>query len=221
MLSMNNIIMPKDGSPAITPTKDMPLGIYYLTIVKKNELGEGMIFSTFGEMLNALQNKCITIHSIVGISSNAFLNKTSVKKNEIIVATAGRFIFNNVLPKDFALVKTIMNIPMGEDARKTISQINVSKLESGITKSEIGKIINQIYAKYDNIITSKISDEIKNLGFKYGTKSGTTFSIFDFPKYTEKNSYIGEGIKKVLVLRDQCEEGLLTDDERYTRVVDV
>jgi DNA-directed RNA polymerase subunit beta' len=167
-------------------------------------------------------SKSVEPQQIIAITSNAFVSKSGVSKNKIILTTPGRALFNEILPNDYKLLKAIKVLDSESDFRAIASEIydDVVNTDKGITKSEIGKIINEIYAKYDNVVTSKTADAIKNLGFEYATESGISFSVFDFPKYTNKYEYIDEAKERINLLEKQFHKGLLTDDERYIRVIE-
>jgi DNA-directed RNA polymerase subunit beta' len=222
VLSINNLIIPKDGKPAINPTIDMPLGIFYATSIRKNKLGEGIAFSSVDEIEAALVNNHVELQTIIAISSNIYPHKKNVAKNKIIVTTVGRTLFNNILPEEYDLLKPIKVLDYGSDYHEAINNVTNDYIgtDLGLNKSDIGKVISGLYVKYGNIETAKVADSIKDFGFKYATQSGITFSIFDFPKYTNKYEYISAAKEKILTLEKQYKKGLLTDDERYIRVID-
>ncbi|GMO15512.1 MAG: DNA-directed RNA polymerase subunit beta' [Mycoplasmoidaceae bacterium] len=217
ILSINNLITPKDGKPTISPTIDIPLGIFYLTSARQlKEFPDVIAFSSLEEIKSALLANKLSVQSIIAVSSNMYSEK-KLGSNKIILTTAGRVLFNAIMPNDYKLIKPIQVLDVDQDFRSVAQKIPA---DDGITKSEIGKIIGDIYEKYGNIIAAEIADKIKDIGFEYATKSGITFSVFDFPKYEAKEKYIESAKEKINTLEKQFKKGLLTNDERYLRVIE-
>jgi DNA-directed RNA polymerase subunit beta' len=226
MLASWNILGPKDGKPVITPTQDIVLGNYYLTMERKNSKGEGLIFYSVDEAIRFYESSHVDLHSIVGISTKAFPNKIFPNAG-IIVTTIGKIIFNNILPDDMYYVNNpekigisdISDIVMsGNSVREFIQNRDVLP---ALSKKHLSKIADYLYKNYPLHIVPKTMDAIKDLGFKYSTKSGITVSAFDVPSYSEKYRYFDDADKSVERLLHQFSKGLLTDDERYSSVVKI
>lgn len=224
ILASWHILGPKDGKPIITPTQDMVLGNYYLTMEKKGEKGEGVLFSSVNEAKLVYQLKKVHLHSIVGIPTSVFPKKKFPKEG-ILITTVGKIIFNDLLPEDMPYLNDANNfgilnendiVPFGENYRKVIHD---KKTYGAFTKKTLSEIVNMLYENYELWVVPKIMDKIKDIGFEYSTKSSTTVSAFDVPDYTKKNEYFEEADKKVEKLKKQYQKGLLTDDERYRSVV--
>ncbi|WP_033159663.1 DNA-directed RNA polymerase subunit beta' [Mycoplasmoides alvi] len=224
MLASWHILGPKDGKPVVTPTQDMVLGIYYLTTENHNQKNEGMIFGSIRELLNAYDNDLVHVHSIIGISTKAFPKK-SFSAEGILITTVGKVILNAILPEEMIYLDNPMNfnsidsnniILPGEDPRKAIKE---RKLYKAFDKKALSKIIDLIYKDYALSMVAPTLDKIKSLGFKYSTLSSTTVSVFDIPSYDKKWEYFTEADKQINELKYQYQKGLLTDDERYVRVV--
>lgn len=226
LLASWHILGPKDGKPVITPTQDMILGIYYLTIERKGAKGEGIIFRSFDELYNAYIMKKIDLHAIIGINSKIFPNKRFAQDG-ILITTPGKLILNNVLPDDMTYLNHLNKIDdlvcndvysYHDDIRQIIKDWKTSK---PFNKKTIQSIINRLYNNYSIGIVPKIMDAIKALGFEYSTKSSTTVSAFDLPRYNAKYDYFKDADAEVAELKRLFNKGLLTDDERYKKVVEV
>jgi DNA-directed RNA polymerase subunit beta' len=227
MLATKNIITPKDGRPTITPTIDMLVGVYYLTTERNNGKGEGIIFSTISEVIRAYEDDIVAFDAIVGISSNNYTNK-QIPANKIVVTTVGKIIFNSILPNDFTFVNNGQKLfglasndflPENTNIADFIKESYI--LKESISKKELNQIIFQLFKTYDYNIVAKTADAIKEIGFKYATKSGISFSYFDLPKNIDdkKDESISAALQDVKKYKNQYRNGLLTDDERYLRVI--
>ena len=222
LLASWHILGPKDAKPIITPTQDMVLGHYYLSIEDKQKQGTGIIFSSISEVKVALANKAIHIHSVIGIHTDNFKNK-KLPKEGVLITTPGKILLNEVLPDNFPYINCAnANTPesdivsAGNDVRKVIEERPISEPHS---KKVLSTIVDILYKNYPIEIVPETMDKIKYLGFHYSTISSTTISVFDVPKYDKKYEYFKEGDKQVLRLKQQFKKGLLTDDERYQRIV--
>jgi DNA-directed RNA polymerase subunit beta' len=203
MLSVNNILAPKDGTPITTPSQDMVLGSYYLTIeAQEGVRGTGMVFKDFNELLLAYFNKAVDLHALVKMR-RVYEDGTSC----IIESTVGRFIFNEGVPQDLGFV----------DREKDPSGLEVDFL---VDKKSLGKIINKCFIRHGNTITAELLDYIKALGFKFSTIAGITVAVSDMDVPKEKEIYIGEAEKKVDKYEKAYRRGLISDEERYERVIE-
>ena len=203
MLSVNNILAPKDGTPITTPSQDMVLGCYYLTIeAQGGEKGTGTIFKDFNELLLAYQNNAVELHSLVKM-------RVVLKdgRKSIVESTVGRFIFNENIPQDLGFVNREED-PFG---------LEVDFL---VDKKSLGKIIDKCFRKHGNTETSVMLDHIKSLGFKYSTRGGITVAVADMKIPEEKKTHIKEAEEKVDKYEKAYRRGLISNDERYERVIE-
>ncbi len=202
MLSTNNILAPKDGSPITTPTQDMVLGSYYLTIKVAGECGEGMVFSSFEEMLMAYENRIIGLHATVKVR----LKRSEYDSGNLVESTVGRFIFNENIPQDLGFV----------DRSKDPFNLEIDTL---VDKKFLGKIIDRCFRKHGNTVTAMMLDHIKSLGFKFSTRGAITISVSDMKIPESKERLISEAEEKVDKYKKAYRRGLISDEERYESVI--
>ncbi len=205
MLSANNLLKPQDGFPVTVPSQDMVLGSYYLTIERPEE-GVGKIFSNMDEVLLALNEKVIGIHSPIKMRITKEID--GEMRTGIIDCTAGRLIFNERIPQDLGFVD--------RTNPETMFDLEISFL---VTKKELGKIINKAISKHGFTKTAELLDDLKALGFKYSTKGAMTISVSDMVIPEEKYEYIRETEKVVADIEKKYQKGFITDDERYRLVI--
>lgn len=203
MLSTNNILAPKDGKPITTPTQDMVLGSYYLTVEQEGVKGEGSIFKDYDEMLLAYENGAVSLHAKVKVR-----RKDEKGKSLLIESTVGRFIFNESIPQDLGFVN--------RDNDKYSLEVDTL-----VDKKMLGKIVDKCYRKYGNVKTAEVLDNIKNKGFKFSTKGAVTVSIEDIVVPDEKPKLIEEAEEQVDKYERAYRRGLISDEERYERVIEV
>uniref|UniRef100_UPI0027D905BE DNA-directed RNA polymerase subunit beta' n=1 Tax=[Mycoplasma] testudinis TaxID=33924 RepID=UPI0027D905BE len=227
MLASWHILGPKDGKPVVTPTQDMVLGNYYLTTESRGQVGEGSIFASVQEAFNAYEANRAHVHALVGISTKAFPKKEFPKEG-ILITTVGKILLNGIMPADMIYLEDPNNFGAGVDIQNIVGHgedpMKVLKnrtLYKAFDKKAVAKIIDILYKRYAIENVPPILDKIKELGFKYSTLSSTTVSAFDIPSYSSKWNYFKEVDEKVAVLKQQYQKGLLTDDERYVRVVEL
>ena len=241
MLASNNILNPKDGKPIVTPSQDMVLGNYYLTLEKEGDIGEGTVFSRVDEVTIAYENKMITLHSRIAIRGSALGNAplTEEQKNGYLLTTYGKLYFNSILPEEFAFLNepTLKNlqkqvdpvtgeeryitpdkyfVPKGTNIREHIKN---QPLVSPFKKGFLSDIISEVFNVYKINETSKMLDKLKNLGFKFSTQAGITVSASDVKVYSKKQEEVENTQSIVDELYLQYEMGLLTDYERYKLVI--
>ena len=231
MLGSNNILHPKSGDPIVTPSQDMVLGNYYITMEKAGEPGEGRVFKDSNEALMAYERREITLHTRIAIPVNSFKYKlfTENQKGKYLVTTVGKIKFNEILPDSFAYIN--------EPTQDNISNITPSKyfLEKGtnipeaiaamdlvkpFAKGTLEKIIAQVFKRYKTTETSTMLDNLKDLGFKYSTISGITVSMADVEISKKKPEIVAEAQKVVDKINKQYKRGLITEEERFTKVID-
>jgi DNA-directed RNA polymerase subunit beta' len=209
MLSVNNILAPKDGSPITTPTQDMILGSYYLThpgVEERNtkaEKGDGKIFTDFDEMLMAYRNGVVGLHAKVKV--RMFLEGD--ERGKLVESTVGRFIFNEKIPQDMGYVD--------READKYALEIDFL-----CDKKRLTQIIDKCYRKHGNTRTAILLDYIKETGFHYSTIGAITISVSDMEIPEAKAGILAEAEKKVEKYESAYRRGLMSDNERYERVID-
>ncbi len=206
MLSVNNILKPQDGKPVVVPTQDMILGSYYLTIVMPGSKGEGKYFSSYDEALMAYQNGVIALQSKVHVRVEKVVDG-EVRKG-IIETTVGKLIINEAIPQDLGF------IDRSDPNNEFILEIN-----DVIDKKFLGKIVDKCFRVHGPTQTVEMLDRIKALGYKYSTKGAITVSVSDMAIPSAKDEILAEAQKKVDVIDKQYKRGLISNDERYERVI--
>ncbi len=202
MLSVNNILAPKDGSPITTPTQDMVLGSYYLTIKVDGEPGEGMVFSNFNEMLMAYENKVVGLHATVKVR----VRRSPEDLGKLVESTVGRFIFNENIPQNLGFVD------------RSDDSYNL-EIDTLVDKKFLGKIIDRCFRTHGNTVTAMMLDHIKSLGFKFSTRGAITISVSDMKIPKAKERLISEAEEKVDRYKKAYRRGLISDEERYESVI--
>ena len=231
MLGANNILSPKNGEPIVTPSQDMILGNYYLTLEKAGEPGEGRVFKDSNDAIMAYQRGEITLHTRIALRVNSFRHKIFPDKymDKYLVTTPGKLIFNDVFPDTFQYVndgseENVKNITPAKyfiDKGKNITEeIKKMPLTKALNKGPIADLIAQIYKRYHTTETSVMLDAIKDLGFKYSTLSGISISIDDVQESKIKKEVIEKSQAKVDEITKQFRRGLITDKERHDRVIE-
>jgi len=187
MLASNNIFSPSDGRPIVTPTQDIVLGTYYLTQERAKLKGEGRIFADKSEAELAFYDREIEMHAKI---------KVRIKK-EIINTTAGRLLFNDILPE---------GTPFVNDA---------------LDKKKLSDVVANCYKLFGHDATVKVLDDIKSLGFEHATLAGISISVDDLAIPEGKKKVIASSKKEVNVVEDQYKKGIITERERYNKIVDI
>ena len=232
MLAAQNILNPKDGKPVVTPSQDMVLGNYYLTLETPGAIGEGTVFNDTNEALLAYANGYVHLHTRIAVYTGSLDNErfTEEQRKQLLVTTVGKLIFNEILPKSFPYINepTLENlekqtpkrffIPRGTDVKRFIEEQEANK---PFTKKYLGNIIAEIFKRYKITETSKMLDRMKDLGFRYSTKAGITVGISDIIVLAEKDQILKEAQVKVDTVMKQFRRGLITEEERYERVISV
>lgn len=231
MLGSNNILHPKSGDPIVTPSQDMVLGNYYITMEKAGEEGEGRVFKNSNEALMAYERREITLHTRIAIPVNSFKYKlfTEGQKGKYLVTTVGKIKFNEILPDTFAYIneptdENIQNITpnkyfldMGTNIPEAIKEMPLVK---AFAKGTLEKVIAQVFKRYKTTETSTMLDKMKDLGFKYSTISGITVSMADVEISQKKPQIVEEAQKIVDKINKQYKRGLITEEERFNKVIE-
>ncbi|RME72886.1 MAG: DNA-directed RNA polymerase subunit beta' [Chloroflexi bacterium] len=192
MLSSRNLLLPSNGEPVVSPTKDMVLGVYYLMMEKDEKLkGDGKIFADLDEVALAYALGKVDIHAKIRL-----LNYTDDPSAYTpIETTVGRALFNQILPEKLRFVNRV--------------------LDKGSLKDLVGECFNTLGLE----TTVKLVDDIKDIGFKYATRSGITISVSDINVPEEKQEILARVTEQVNKAEQQYRRGLITDDERYVKTV--
>ncbi|MFS4797030.1 DNA-directed RNA polymerase subunit beta' [Staphylococcus aureus] len=236
MLAAQNILNPKDGKPVVTPSQDMVLGNYYLTLERKDAVNTGAIFNNTNEVLKAYANGFVHLHTRIGVHASSFNNPTfTEEQNKKILATSvGKIIFNEIIPDSFAYI----NEPTQENLeRKTPNRyfIDPTTLGEGglkeyfeneeliepFNKKFLGNIIAEVFNRFSITDTSMMLDRMKDLGFKFSSKAGITVGAADIVVLPDKQQILDEHEKLVDRITKQFNRGLITEEERYNAVVEI
>ncbi len=236
MLSANNLLNPKDGRPVVTPTQDMILGLYYLTVEKEGGKGEGKFYQDPFEAMMAYDHEVIELQSriIVDVTGSKKINlQLAGDKNQqrYLLTTPGKLILNEIFPDDFPYLNNAdIDVPLQEGflcGRKDASPGELYKrlyelpLNNPIKKGFMSGLIGLCYRKYGATKASQILDEIKNLGFKYATLAGVTIGIDDIIIPVSKKDTLSDADKHVEEIETQYRKGFITVDERYDRIIGI
>ena len=189
MLSSMNILLPASGKAIATPSQDMVLGLYYLTLGKNDVKGSNKLFSNVDEIMIALEHNALDLHAKV---------RTRVD-GRVIHTTAGRMILQSILPS--FVPAELWNVVM--------------------KKKNISILVDYVNKHGGIAVTAGFLDDLKNLGFKYATKSGVSISITDIIIPEMKAGLIVASKNRVKEIQKQFEAGLLTEQERYNKIIDV
>lgn len=236
MLAAQNILNSKDGKPVVTPSQDMVLGNYYLTLERKDAVNTGAIFNNTNEVLKAYANGFVHLHTRIGVHASSFNNPTfTEEQNKKILATSvGKIIFNEIIPDSFAYI----NEPTQENLeRKTPNRyfIDPTTLGEGglkeyfeneeliepFNKKFLGNIIAEVFNRFSITDTSMMLDRMKDLGFKFSSKAGITVGVADIVVLPDKQQILDEHEKLVDRITKQFNRGLITEEERYNAVVEI
>jgi len=198
MMSTNNILSPSSGKPIIVPSQDIVLGIYYLSLINDNEEVK-KYFSHIGEVEFALENKSISLHTPIIYRTKTFNKETNEYEDKKFTTSPGRVILFKTVPQS-------ENLPFD----------CVNKI---LTKKDVSNLLDNVYRFTGQKATCIFVDQIMNVGFKYAAKAGISFGKDDLVIPEEKNSLIQETQKQVNSLEAQYQEGLITEREKYNKVV--
>ncbi len=204
MMSTNNILGLKDGKPITSPSQDMVLGAYYLTTIKEGAKGEGMVFESIDEMKKALLAGYVEFQSKIGVR----IKKDPSDPGKIVESSVGRFIYNEGIPQDLGYV----------NRKEDPYSLEIDTVADSKTLKDI---VDKCFRKHGNIKTAEVLDYIKQTGYKYSTLSGLTVSMADVNIPAEKWNIIAEADAEVDKYEKLYRRGLITNDERYEKVIDI
>ena len=199
MMSTNNILSPANGKPIIVPTKDMVLGLYYLTLQREGELGEGMCFASIGEIETALDYKVVSLHAKICARYNGYDDYGNFK-TFMVETTPGCMILSEVFPRHPLLKFNLIN-----------------RL---LTQKEISEVVDTVYRYAGQKETVIFTDRIMGLGFRFATYSGSSFGKDDLVIPYEKKGFVDLTKSEVTEYEQQYLDGLITKSEKYNKVVD-
>ena len=209
LLSPNNLLKPSDGAPVAVPSQDMVLGMYYLTMEKDGEIGEGKYFKSKNEAILAYENKEITLHSKIHVRRSVTRDNGEVITG-VIDTTLGRLLFNEIIPQDLGYVDR----ENPENALKL-------EIDFHVGKKQLKPILDKCINIHGATKTAEVLDHVKAIGYKYSTVGAISVSISDMKVPESKKQILSDAQDKVDGITKKYRRGLLTDEERYLSVVGV
>jgi DNA-directed RNA polymerase subunit beta' len=236
MLAAQNILNPKDGKPVVTPSQDMVLGNYYLTLERKDAVNTGTIYNDTNEVLKAYANGYVHLHTRIGVHAKSFNNPTFTEEqnNKILTTSVGKVIFNEIIPDSFAYINEpsqanlegetpdkyfVSATELGEGGLK--AYFENEELIEPFNKKFLGNIIAEVFNRFSITDTSMMLDRMKDLGFKFSSKAGITVGVSDIVVLPDKKDILDEHEKLVERVTKQFNRGLITEYERYNSVVEI
>ena len=199
MMSTNNILSPASGEPIIVPSQDVVLGLYYMTREKVNAKGEGMVFSGIEEVHRSYNAKCVDLHAKVKVRMKAYQEDGTVAGTEIIDTTVGRALLYDIVPEE----------------------LPYSLVNRALDKKAISLLINACYRNVGLKETVIFADQLMYMGFAHSTSSGASIGVDDFVIPDEKAGIISGAQEEVAEIESQFASGLVTQGEKYNKVVDI
>lgn len=236
MLAAQNILNPKDGKPVVTPSQDMVLGNYYLTLERKEAVNTGTIYNDTNEVLKAYANGYVHLHTRIGVHASSFNNPTFTEEQnkKILLTSVGKVIFNEIIPDSFAYINepTQTNLENKTPERYFIAPTEIGEgglkayfdeqeLIKPFNKNFLGNVIAEVFNRFSITDTSMMLDRMKDLGFKYSSKAGITVGVSDIVVLPDKQDILDEHEKLVDRITKQFNRGLITDFERYNAVIEI
>jgi DNA-directed RNA polymerase subunit beta' len=194
MLSTRNLLLPANGKPIVGPTKDMVLGVYYLTMAKDDQPGEGKVFADMDEVALAYALNKVSLHAKIKVMR--VTDRHSSRKHPV-ETTVGRALFNQVLPDELRYVNDVLD------------------------KGKLQDLVGNCYQRLGSDATAKLVDDVKSIGFKYATKSGTTIAVSDITVPKAKQDILDQVTQQVTKIEQQYRRGLITEDEQYVKTVEL
>ena len=202
MLASRNLLKPADGQPIVGPSKDMVLGVYYLTLMRDGRKGEGRKFGTLEEVEMAYTLGMLDIHAKILLETPTYFKEDHIRyadnkpRTRVIETSPGRVLFNMTLPPEFQFVNRVLD------------------------KGGVNSLINRVYRRLGDDATIDMVDAIKNIGFQYATISGTTIAVADLTIPEERQEILDSALKRVNEIDRQYRRGLLTEEEQYQRTIE-
>ena len=202
MMATRNLLKPSDGQPIVGPSKDMVLGVYYLTLVVDGRLGEGSIFSSLEEVETAYELGYVDIHARIRLETDTYFGDDHQRyedgkpQRRIIETSPGRVLFNLILPEEYRFVNRVLD------------------------KGGVNSLVYNVYRLLGDEVTVKMVDDIKDIGFRYATISGTTIAVADLTIPEERQGILDSALGRVNEIDRQYRRGLLTEEEQYQRTIE-
>ncbi|AID43653.1 DNA-directed RNA polymerase beta' subunit [Staphylococcus xylosus] len=236
MLAAQNILNPKDGKPVVTPSQDMVLGNYYLTLERKEAVNTGTIYNDTNEVLKAYANGYVHLHTRIGVHASSFNNPTFTEEQnkKILLTSVGKVIFNEIIPDSFAYINepTQTNLENKTPERYFIAPTEIGEgglkayfdeqeLIKPFNKNFLGNVIAEVFNRFSITDTSMMLDRMKDLGFKFSSKAGITVGVSDIVVLPDKQDILDKHEKLVDRITKQFNRGLITDFERYNAVIEI
>ena len=207
LLSPNNLLKPSDGGPVAVPSQDMVLGIYYLTLEKEGDKGEGKCFKSENEAFLAYENKAITLHARINVRRTK-IDKDGNKISKVVQCTLGRILFNEIIMQDLGFV----------DRSNPENALDL-EIDFHVGKKQLKQILDKCINIHGATKTAEVLDDIKALGYKYSTRGALTVSISDMTVPEEKKEILAGAQDQAEFINNQFKRGLMTEEERYKAVV--
>ncbi|HSM56542.1 MAG TPA: DNA-directed RNA polymerase subunit beta' [Candidatus Sulfomarinibacteraceae bacterium] len=202
MMATRNLLKPANGEPIVGPSKDMVLGVYYLTLMEDGKKGEGRTFSSMDEVELAHDLGFIDIHAKIKLYTETYFDEDGSRypdnepRRRLIETSAGRVLFNRTLPDGMRFVNEVLN------------------------KGAVNELINRVYRRFGDEDTISMVDHVKALGFHYATVSGVTVAVHDLTIPDDRETILDTAQKRVDEIDRQYRRGLLTEDESYQRTIE-
>ncbi|MGI5837041.1 MAG: DNA-directed RNA polymerase subunit beta', partial [Chloroflexota bacterium] len=193
LLSVYNLLLPSNGEPVVSPTLDMVLGCYYMTMIVPGSKGEGKLFADFDEARLAYDLGQVDLHASIKVRSPQVAGDGA----GYITTTVGRIMFNEVLPPELGFRNQVMD------------------------KGTLKRLVAEVFRRFRHEKTAEVADAIKRIGFEYATKSGITIAIEDIKIPDKKAEILADADARVAQVERQFRRGLITDDERYNEVIEI
>jgi DNA-directed RNA polymerase subunit beta' len=231
MIANKNILGPKNGKLILSPSEDIVLGMYYLTKSNLNQIGSKHVYYSYKDITNLLLLDKIHVHSVIAfpltLIKDKFTEKT-FKEYKYIVTTAGRALINYILPTNFPYFNDLNSLEDRDNISYLVKSIdklpeNFEKIATKFKpfkKSTLSKLIEDIY-EFDNKKIELILDAIKELGFRYSMLSGASIGLNDIIDIPRREEILKHGDKEVNILSNNYNEGLITEEQRYKKVIEV
>jgi DNA-directed RNA polymerase subunit beta' len=200
MMSTNNILSPANGKPIIVPSQDIVLGLYHISMERPREKGEGMLFTSIGEIEHALESKAVSLHARVKARFHT-LDAEGKPVVERVETTPGRMLLSEILPRHPAIGFELINCLL--------------------TKKEVSNVIDQVYRHCGQKETVIFCDRLMSLGFQQACKAGISFGKNDLIIPEAKRELVAQAQDQVKQYEQQYQDGLITQGEKYNKVVDV
>ena len=200
MMSTNNILSPANGKPIIVPSQDIVLGLYHISMERPGEKGEGMVFTSIGEIEHALEAKAVSLHARIKARFRT-VGEAGKSVVQLVETTPGRMLLSEILPRNPAIAFELINCLL--------------------TKKEISNVIDQVYRHCGQKETVIFCDRLMSLGFQQACKAGISFGKNDLIIPEAKRELVAQAQDQVKQYEQQYQDGLITQGEKYNKVVDV